>query len=299
MFDRKYAEEVAKRFWESKGNNPGSLQCLRFGQNGMFVDRDSAQVLRVHRPTRSISEVSKEVALVEHLDEVNFPSTRLSSRYAPQPVVFDESIITIWELEHDTGAEKNLGELGTLIRAFHEAVADASESWPPLPWIDISLERLERYMSDSRFDSATIGSINKRVEQLQGIASGSIKSELGWGIVHGDAHIGNVISGAEGLVLADFERVCVSAREWDAIPTVVAIRRFGNDEKQLRSFASTFHNDLLDHEFLDDMCEVREWFMLTALMEQQGSSKRIDEAINWQTSTLLNGDRIAQWEPLW
>ena len=47
------------------------------------------------------------------------------------------------------------------------------------------------------------------------------------GLLHGDAHLGNLIAAPVGPLICDFDSTAVGRREWDLIPAAVGTHRFG------------------------------------------------------------------------
>ena len=46
------------------------------------------------------------------------------------------------------------------------------------------------------------------------------------GVIHGDAHLGNLIASQTGPVLCDFDATSIGPREWDLTPAAVGTLRF-------------------------------------------------------------------------
>ena len=61
---------------------------------------------------------------------------------------------------------------------------------------------------------------------------------LPYGLIHADAHRGNMIRTRDGFLLCDWDGVCAGPREIDLIPTLQGIRgRFGLTERQRSNFS--------------------------------------------------------------
>ena len=59
------------------------------------------------------------------------------------------------------------------------------------------------------------------------------------GPIHGDAHTGNLLVDTGQVVLSDFQSAAVGPREWDLLPTAIALERYGLAEDRYQQFATT------------------------------------------------------------
>jgi aminoglycoside phosphotransferase (APT) family kinase protein len=77
-------------------------------------------------------------------------------------------------------------------------------------------------------------------------------------VVHGDAHLGNVIPGPEGPVLCDFDSCAIGPPEWDLTPVAVADVRFRRPAAHLRDFIATYGSPpVVRAEFARRMASLR------------------------------------------
>lgn len=298
-FDRDIAFQAAKAFWKSLGRDGSSLTCLRFGQNGVYYDPIDDLVLRVHRPSRTYGQVLSEISIAKHIKKNGCTATHPTAGIGDAPYIFDGLVYTVWDFAKEDNRPKDLFELAQLFRAFHKATENFDGRAQELAWGTLAIGRFDRFLAEGRHSGPDVIALRSRVIELEERLSGDLPTSLGKGFLHGDAHVGNVISTQKGLVLTDFERVSYGILEWDAVPMIVAIRRFGNSGAELRTFIDGYKASVLDHPLIDEMCELREIFMSSSLMMHSGSSPEIDRSINHQMRTLLACDRFAQWTPHW
>jgi|HubBroStandDraft_1064217.scaffolds.fasta_scaffold17069_5 aminoglycoside phosphotransferase (APT) family kinase protein len=65
----------------------------------------------------------------------------------------------------------------------------------------------------------------------------SLVPALPAGVIHGDAWQGNLLVDEGVPVLSDLDQVSVGPREWDLVPTIVNIRRFGYPPNRRGAFS--------------------------------------------------------------
>jgi hypothetical protein len=73
------------------------------------------------------------------------------------------------------------------------------------------------------------------------------------GLLHGDAHIGNVLFGKDpnneninDHIITDFEWVGLGHPGWDLVPVAVAVRRFGIGSESFLRFVKGFHETIVE-----------------------------------------------------
>jgi len=64
------------------------------------------------------------------------------------------------------------------------------------------------------------------------------------GPIHGDAHTRNLHTDHGQVVLIDFEAAAVGSREWDLLPTSIAVPQYGLPEEGYQEFAAAYGFDV-------------------------------------------------------
>jgi Ser/Thr protein kinase RdoA (MazF antagonist) len=143
---------------------------------------------------------------------------------------------------------------------------------PPLEWLE----------SAELIDEDDVEILRDRAEDaLRRIRK--VRSELGEGLLHGDAHRQNAAVGPLGPVLLDFENVCRGPREWDLIPTALRFERFGGDEREWAAFSEGYGYD------------VREWPGYKALLELSALSETCFTLVNYSRFRQEAEKRLRYW----
>jgi thiamine kinase-like enzyme len=87
------------------------------------------------------------------------------------------------------------------------------------------------------------------------------------GPIHGDAHTRNLLTDHGTVVLIDFEAAAYGPREWDLLPTAIAVERYGLAEERYKEFATAYGFDVRAWPGFPVLREIRELTMTTWIMQ--------------------------------
>lgn len=121
-------------------------------------------------------------------------------------------------------------------------------------------------------------------------------SILGTGLVHGDAHAGNLLHTSGGVVLGDWDSVSHGPRELDLVPTSLWYR-FGRPQAEWDAFCAAYGADPSRLPSLTLLQELRELHALAAYVRNADTPEFGAELINRITS-LRTGNRALLWRAL-
>src|SRR5699024_1316118 len=171
--------------------------------------------------------VPKVVTVARHFERFGVAAVRLFGN-VDQPLVVEAILVTVWERVPTDGRPASPTQLARLLRTVHASPAPVGiEQWGPLRDVRGRVADAEAPSApDRRF-------LLRRCFEVES-ALGELDFPLGRGLVHGDAHPGNVIVGPTGPVLCDFDSSCVGPPEWDLIPLAVGRQRFGDPAERYR-----------------------------------------------------------------
>jgi aminoglycoside phosphotransferase (APT) family kinase protein len=117
------------------------------------------------------------------------------------------------------------------------------------------------------------------------------------GPIHGDAHRGNLLDDSVRVVLSDFEATAVGPREWDLVPTAMAVARFGVPVADYRAFAAAYGRDVTEWMGYPVLRAVRELTMTTWLMQLIHEDRATAEEFAVRVACLREGDLERLWHP--
>jgi thiamine kinase-like enzyme len=111
---------------------------------------------------------------------------------------------------------------------------------------------------------------------------------------HGDAHTKNLLTDHGQVVLIDFEAAALGPREWDLLPTSIAVPRYGLPEQHYQEFAA-YGFDVRSWPGYPVLREIRELTMTTWIMQNVQESPQIAAEFALRVSSLREGDRDRAW----
>ena len=90
----------------------------------------------------------------------------------------------------------------------------------------------------------------------------------GGGGIHGECSTPGTCSPDHGqVVLIDFEAAAIGPREWDLLPTSIAVQRYGFPEERYQEFAAAYGFDVRRWDGYPVLREIREVTMTTWIMQ--------------------------------
>jgi hypothetical protein len=154
-----------------------------------------------------------------------------------QPITVPGHVATFWRYVTVTGGEGGTADLGHLIRHLHSL---------PLAPVRLPASNL---LGSLRADLAASTEVPARQQRWLLARADDLEQQyrdsqtvLGTGLVHGDAHPGNLLATPGGIVLADWDSVGHGPRELDLVPTSLGYR-FGRPPAEWQAFCAAYGAD--------------------------------------------------------
>jgi hypothetical protein len=157
----------------------------------------------------------------------------------PVPTPYGTVVAYPWV---ESGEQPGWGEIGALVRRWHEAGpgAVALPAWTPLSRVPT---QVAAYAARPDADAGLVRLLLTVREQLV-LAAGALRSDLGWGVIHGDVSADNVLRRAGAPVFVDLDWVAVGPREYDLVPCAQRRERGEVDEATYEEFAAAYGHDV-------------------------------------------------------
>ncbi|MFF4602629.1 phosphotransferase enzyme family protein [Streptomyces sp. NPDC001339] len=269
------------------------VDLLRLGENAIYAIPSEGVVVRVARAdTDDIEQkVAKELAVSRWLASHDFPAVRPHDEL-PQPVQAEGRLVTFWEYVPLSQAEPALVDLAGLLRDLH-GLPRPDIALPVLDPFPLMRRRLAHAQGIAQQDMEFLTEACDRSEA----AFRSIMAEDAGGLIHGDAHRGNLLARDGQVLLIDYEAVAIGPRAWDLIPTAIAVDRFGLSPTDYTTFCRTYDGDVTDWHGYEPLRTVRELGMTTWLMQNAHSGPAAAE-FALRMDSLRKEDRERRWHAL-
>lgn len=291
------AAQLAEKACRATDLTQRSLRLVRFGTNAVFEVEGTGIALRLRRPGTAPEEIQRQIDLANWLADRAYPVNRPAAELNLQDL--DGAVASFWEwIDEDRDREIHLADLARLLRTLHglldeyPAAADFPR-WDPFDEIEQRLRVIEleaeSWPGQARLDLFRDWLLQSRDEL------GAVEWALPGGLIHGDAHVGNVLTARNGAnVLIDFDAVAQGCREWDLVPTAVSQLRFRATPDSLESLTAAYGFDLLQWSGWPAMKRTRELYMTSWLMSVANDDRRREE-VDHRMRCLAESDGQVTW----
>lgn len=195
------------------GLTAGTPELIRLGSNAV-LRLSGGVVARIGRDESWHAVAEREVRVAGALYDVGVPCVRPWP--VSQPILVDGHPVTFWAEIPGPRRRAPIADLGAVLRLLHAVNGTAlRQPLTPLdPWSHTP-GRIEQAPIRDR-DRRVLRDVLDEVQDAWPLA----EFDLPDGVIHGDAHAGNLIQDPGGApVLLDFDSVCSGPREWDLAPT--------------------------------------------------------------------------------
>lgn len=207
-----------------------------------------------------------------------------------QPLMVDGHPVSFWCAV--TGGEPvpTHVDLARLLAAYH-GTPDCPcvlETFEPLTTSTSRLARAEGVATGDRdFLQARCADLTGQFEHLE--------FALPPGPIHGDAHTRDLLTDHGQVVLIDFEAAAIGPREWDLLPTSIAVPRYGLPEERYQEFAAAYGFDVRSWPGYLVLREIRELTMTTWIMQNVQESQDIAAEFALRVASLRERDSERPW----
>ncbi|WP_405464260.1 aminoglycoside phosphotransferase family protein [Streptomyces jietaisiensis] len=277
------------------GLNCRGAELLRLGSNAVYRLPSAPIVVRIARDPSLLDEMDRAVKVARWLEAQDFPANRVPASVA-QPLVVGGLVVTFWESVQDSEEFATVGELADLLRRLHWLEEPESLDLPyfdPMGKLTTSLEGLEGVAgADREFLEQRAAKLAKDYDRLDFV--------LPFGMIHGDANIGNVLRHREGhAVLIDLDGLALAPREWDLILTAIYYDRYGwHTKTEYAEFVHRYGFDLMNWPGYETLADLRELMMVAWVGHQVTASERAATEFARRMRSLRTGTGRDQWGPL-
>ncbi|MFE3794010.1 phosphotransferase [Nocardia tengchongensis] len=265
----------------------GDARLIRIGENAIYALPTAGVIARIARSDANLSRVEKELAVARWLARNDFPAVRIAENL-PQLVRVDGRVVTYWDLA-DTEGAATIDQLATLLREFHALPTPDF----PLPTFDPFTAVPGRLADPGSADPADVEFLTDLYHDLRTRYQSLEFTDLG--VIHGDAHQGNIIPTSTGPLLCDFEVVAFGPKAWDTTTIAMTVDRFDLSEADYQRFTEIYGDDVTEQPHYPLLRDIRELTMVTWLMQLVDLSDRHAAEFRHRVTSMREGDRQQKW----
>ncbi len=287
------AATLLQKACATAGLDPDGARLLRVGSNAVY--RLAVPVVaRISRSGASIGQAQRAVAVARWLESVDYPAVRAVD--VDQPVVVDRHVVTFWDAVSDDGDQyATVREVAEVLVKLHELTAPDSLHLPPLAPFENADHRIQASdwinPSDRAFLVSKLADLRDKYAELEFV--------LPHGVIHGDASVGNVLRDDQGNpVVIDLDGFAIGPREWDVVLTAMYYDSFGwHTREEYETFVEIYGFDIMTWPGYPVLREIREFLMVTWVLQKAGESDRIAAEVRKRISALRTGASRKDWQP--
>ncbi len=293
----------------SQHGHPDDAVVLRAACARAGLDRRDARLIRVHanaiyhlphadavariRDADAAESLRAAVRVTRWLSTAGFPAVQPLD--ADQPVVIGDRAVTFWRyLPRQDDCQPGSGDLARRLRQLHRMPP------PPFP------VPATRPLGSTRRQAAISPVLTSRqrawlLRRCDELAAAY--HEIDWilprGIVHGDAHTGNLLPHpVHQWVLIDWDSVSPGPPEYDFMPVYNRLRRFGYPPGTWQEFTRAYGTGLTGWPGMDTLSEIREIRSLAAFIRNAPRHPAAHRELANRLDSLISGDRTRRWHAL-
>ena len=277
------------------GHDPEGARLVRVGSNAVFR-LVTPVVVRISRRGVRSDQARRTVAVARWLESVGYPAVRLAGTEVEQPIMIDGHAITFWQAVSDDGdIYASVGEVAGLLAKLHSLATPEHVNLPALEPFGSASQRIAASdwlsQEDRSFLSEMLGDLHRRYAAPNFV--------LPPGVIHGDANVGNVLHDFHGNpVVIDLDGFAIGPREWDLALTAVYYDSFGwHTREEYETFVRVYGFDIMQWPGYPVMRAVREFLMVTWVIQKADESEQIAEEARKRITALRTGASRKDWEP--
>nr|WP_042184078.1 aminoglycoside phosphotransferase family protein [Kibdelosporangium sp. MJ126-NF4]CEL16060.1 hypothetical protein [Kibdelosporangium sp. MJ126-NF4]CTQ93986.1 hypothetical protein [Kibdelosporangium sp. MJ126-NF4] len=262
---------------------------LRFTNNAVYRLAGDTAVVRIVGSRGLRHRVEKVVRIAGWFAEHDIPAVRLYAG-VEQPIRAGEHLATIWDVVPEDSRPASGRDLGALLKRIHSLPPPSFDLpvWDPLDDVRRRIDDAEDIQDGDRL--FLLGTCDRLQEELSGL-----RFELPPAVLHGDAHLGNLIASPGGPVLCDFDSTSLGPPEWDLTPVAVGVARFDENPKTYREIVHAYGFDVAKWTGFRVLREVRELKLITSVLPSVRSNPEVRPELMRRLDDFRRGDTRARW----
>jgi len=295
---------------QQAGIDPAGAELIRYTMNAVYRLDQAGVVIRMTTGPGASALVTRVAKVAAAFGDLDLPTTRLAPAIR-QPVHADGWSATVWTLLPQPPNQRFAPlDLAAPLRTIH-AVTELPVTLPRWHPVAKARHRLKQAKSldesGQRFLYAwadtTVGTpldtifdrLDRWCDELEA-ALDDVEWTLPHGVIHGDAHAGNLLRAGDGrVVLGDLDSVAIGPPEWDLTPAAHGALRFGDDPGRYRAFADAYGLDVTARPAWDLLRQIRELQLVTSVIANLPGRPDVANELAHRLRSSLSDGRLVVW----
>jgi aminoglycoside phosphotransferase (APT) family kinase protein len=267
---------------------------LHLHSNAVFALPASGLVVRIATDYDALDQVTSSLRVTRWLAARGFPCV-VPADVTGQPFVEAGRVVSIWRYVPTVPEPRPTAtDLGQLLRTLHDqpALPEPPDRFTdPLASIANALDQYPDFLPPTQRRW-----LAGRISQLRA-AWHTLEFPHPPGLIHGDAHPGNLMRTPTGrVILGDWDHVAIGPREWDLAQIQYTRRRFGRpDDVEVGRFATAYGWDLRGWPGLPTLVAIREISGLSPYLRTAKSKPFSARELTHRLDTLQRQDTTTLW----
>ncbi|MBC8989124.1 aminoglycoside phosphotransferase family protein [Micromonospora chalcea] len=297
------------------GIESDSARLVKYTMNAVF--EAPPFVIRLASGQHAATLAQRVVSVSECLAEAGMSTVRIALSVAPQPIFSGDWVATVWEYVPTVRDEPKPADLAAPLRALHrlDHLDVALPRWSPIDKFRRRLaaaaslppreaEELDQWSRAELGLTASdlLRNLHRRCDDAEE-GLDRVAWQLPWGVIHGDAHTGNVLlplpadttMARSSPLLCDLDGVCIGPREWDLVPTAHGATRFGRSRIDYQGFVDAYGIDLTGWAGWPVLRGVRELQLVTSTIDTLAGRPEVAGELFYRLRSLFADDFKAIW----
>lgn len=240
--------------------NFSGARLIKYTNNAVWeIPGRSPVVVRIGIGDLGVSRAARVVPLARWLATHGAPVPPLLE--VEQPIVVDGYAATIWKWLPGAGERFTGADLADALRRFHSLDAAANAELPRWDPFAAARRRLEAA------DPALLNEDRVWLDEQWRLAERSYReAEVDVGVIHGDAHTGNLLRDHRGQpVLCDLDSAGIGPLAWDLVVCAVGAERFGRGDSYA-DLARAYGRDVTTEPAWPVLRRIRELGLVTSVV---------------------------------
>jgi len=204
-------------------------------------------------------------------------------------------VATFWELVAEEERFADVQGLAELLRRLHWLEEPASLGLGYLEPLAETWGRIDAAVGLGADDRAFL---RQRAEELRK-RYGVLEFVLPFGLVHGDANVGNALIDSSGRArLIDLDGFALGPREWDLVLTAMYYERFGwHTRAEYEAFVDAYGFDVMNWYGYPVLADMRELMMTVWLTQNMAGDAEVSAEVERRLADLRSGGDRHGWMP--